>query len=104
MFLNLSVLVLFSTLMTLDKDARPLHPGAALLTWRWGGVVRVRVALAAVLHLEAGKVPRHADDAVRLVQKYVGQHAPVAVHHDHLSVRSAKQHLERGKKKKEKKG
>lgn len=74
-----------------------------LLTWRWGGVVRVRVALAAVLHLEAGKVPGHADDAVRLVQKDVGQHAPVAVHHDHLPVRSTKQHLERGKKRKERK-
>lgn len=62
-------------------------------TLRRGGVVGIGVALTAVLHLEAGKVPGHADDAVRFVQEDVGQHAPVAVHHYHLSVRSTKQHL-----------
>ncbi|TNN46543.1 hypothetical protein EYF80_043265 [Liparis tanakae] len=44
---------------------------------------------------ETGIVPGHADDAIRLVQQNVGQHAPVAVHHDHLSICSTKQHLER---------
>ena len=63
-------------------------------TLRWEIIVRVRVALAAVLHQEVGVVPGHADDAVRLVQQDVGQHAPVAVHHDHLAVRSTKQHLQ----------
>lgn len=65
---------------------------------RRGVVVRVGVALAAVLHQEAGIVPGHADDAVRLMQQNVGQHAPVAVHHDHLSIGGAKQHLERKSK------
>lgn len=59
-----------------------------------GVVIRVGVALAAVLHQEVGVVPGHAHDAIRLVEQDVGQHAAVAVHDDHLTVRRAKQHLQ----------
>lgn len=62
-------------------------------TLRWGVVVRVRVALTAVLHQETGVVPGHADNAVRLMQQNMCQHAPMAVHHYHLSICSTKQHL-----------
>ncbi len=68
------------------------------LTLRWGVIVRVCVALTAVLHQETGIVPGHADDAIRLMQQNVGQHAPMAVHHYHLSIGSTKQHLERNRK------
>lgn len=73
---------------TLKSDPKPL-------TLRWGVVIRVRVALTAVLHQEIGVVPGHADDAIRLMQQNVGQHAPMAVHHYHLSICSTKQHLEK---------
>lgn len=59
-----------------------------------GVVVRVRVALAAVLHQEGRVVPGHAEDAVRLVQEDVRQHPAVAVHDDHLPVGRAEQHLQ----------
>lgn len=60
----------------------------------WRGVVfSVRVALAAVLHQEAGVVPGHVDNTVRLMQQDVGQHASMTVHHYDLSICSAKQHL-----------
>lgn len=59
----------------------------------WGVVVRVCVALTTVLDQETGVVPGHADDAIRLMQQNVGQHAPMAVHHYHLSICSTKQHL-----------
>lgn len=64
------------------------------LTLWWGVVVGVRVAPTAVLHQETGIVPGHADDAIRLMQQNMGQHAPMAVHHYHLSICSTKQHLE----------
>lgn len=60
------------------------------LTLQWGVVVRVCVALTAVLHQETGVVPGHADDAIGLMQQNVGQHAPMAVHHYHLSICSTK--------------
>ena len=63
-------------------------------TFGRGVVVRVCVALTAVLHQKVGVVPGHAHDAVRLVQKDMCQHSAVAVHHDHLSIRRAKQHLD----------
>lgn len=59
----------------------------------WGVVIRICVALTAVLYQEAGVVPGHADNTVGLMQQYMGQHAPVAVHHYHLSICSTKQHL-----------
>lgn len=86
--------VLFVHLKML-QGSRKSHPEE--LTLRWGVVVRVRVALTAVLHQETGIVPGHADDAIRLMQQNVGQHAPVAVHHYHLSICSTEQHLERNR-------
>lgn len=68
------------------------------LTLLWGVIVRVCVALTAVLDQETGVVPGHADNAIRLMQQNVGQHAPMAVHHYHLSICSTKQHLERNRK------
>lgn len=59
-----------------------------------GVVVRVGVALAAVLHQEGRVVPGHAEDAIRLVQQDVGQHPAMAVHDDHLSVGGAEQYLQ----------
>lgn len=59
----------------------------------WGIVVRVCVALAAVLHQEAGVVPGHAKDAIWLVKEHVGQHSAMAVHDDNLTISGAKQNL-----------
>lgn len=59
-----------------------------------GVVVRVGVALAAVLHQEGGVVPGHAEDAIGLVQQDVGQHPAMAVHDDHLPIGRAEQHLQ----------
>lgn len=59
-----------------------------------GVVVRVGVALTAVLHQEGRVVPGHAEDAIRLVQEDVGQHPAMAVHDDHLPISCAKQHLQ----------
>lgn len=56
-------------------------------------IIRVRVALAAVLHEKAGIIPRHAGDALGLMEQDMSQHPPVTVHDDHLPVRRAKQHL-----------
>lgn len=61
----------------------------------WGIIVGVRVALAAVLHQEAGVVPGHVEDAIWLVKEHVGQHSAVAVHDDNLSISSAKQYLKK---------
>lgn len=69
-------------------------PRPLLATLGRGVVVRVGVALAAVLHQEGGVVPGHAEDAVGLVQEDVGQHPAVAVHDDHLPVSRAEQHLQ----------
>lgn len=60
------------------------------LTLWWRVVIRVRVTLTAVLHQKTGTVPGHADDAIRLMQQNVGQHATMAVHHYYLSICSAK--------------
>lgn len=62
-------------------------------TLRWGIVVGVCVALAAVLHQEAGVVPGHAKDAIWLVKEHVGQHSAMAVHDDNLTISGAKQNL-----------
>lgn len=75
-----------------------VHPLRLQGRARWatlgrGVVIRVGVALAAVLHQEGGVVPGHAEDAIRLVQEDVGQHPAMAVHDDHLPVSCAKQHL-----------
>lgn len=59
-------------------------------TLRWRIVIRVCVALTAVLYQETRIVPGHADNAIRLMQQNVGQHAPVAVHHYYLSICSTK--------------
>lgn len=61
----------------------------------WGIVVGVCVALAAVLHQEAGVVPGHVEDAIWLVKEHVGQHSAVAVHDNNLSISSAKQYLKK---------
>lgn len=74
----------------------PRHPPAPAeqrATLGRGVVVRVGVALAAVLHQEGGVVPGHAEDAIGLVQQDVGQHPAVAVHDDHLPIGRAEQHL-----------
>lgn len=62
-------------------------------TLRWGIVIGVRVALAAVLHQEVGVVPGHAEDAIWLMKEHVGQHSAMAVHDDNLSISSAKEYL-----------
>lgn len=59
----------------------------------WGVVIRVCVALAAVLHQEAGVVPGHVEDAIWLMKEHVGQHSAMAVHDNNLSISSAKQYL-----------
>lgn len=59
----------------------------------WGIVVRVCVALTAVLHQEARVVPGHAEDAIWFMKEHVGQHSAMAVHDDNLPISSAKQYL-----------
>lgn len=59
----------------------------------WGIVVRICVALTAVFHQEAGVVPGHAEDAIRLVKEHMGQHSPMAVHDNNLTISSAKENL-----------
>jgi len=61
----------------------------------WGVIVRVCVALTAVLHQEVGVIPGHTDNTIRLMQQDVGQHAPVAVHHYDLSICSTEQNLQK---------
>lgn len=64
-------------------------------TFGWSVIVRVCVTLTTVLHQEAGVVPRHADNPIRLMEQNMGQHTPMAVHDYDLSVCSTEQHLGR---------
>lgn len=63
-------------------------------TLRWGVVICVCVTLCTVLHKEVWAVPGHTHNSIRLMQEDMGQHPPMAVHHNDLTIRSSKQYLQ----------